>query len=93
MGSDGGGEDFDDRVRRRRRLLEESFADKMGFDGSRSLEERIKIDIYSPKKLDEETAAELEKFTWKVVSVDPSSLQLSIVFEHPEVVSSDRDNP
>ena len=65
----------------------------MGFDGSRSLEERIKIDIYSPKKLDEETAAELEKFTWKVVSVDPSSLQISIVFEHPEVVSSDRDNP
>ena len=74
-------------------MLAESFADKMGFDGSRSLEERIKIDIYSPKKLDEETAAELEKFTWKVVSVDPSSLQLSIVFEHPEVVSSDRDNP
>ena len=87
--SDGGGKDFD----RRRRLLAKSFAEKMGFDESKSLEERIKIDIYSPKKLDDETAAELEKFTWKIVSVDPNSLELKIVFEHPEVVSKDRDNP
>ena len=86
---EGGGKDDD----RRRRLLAKSFAEKMGFDESKSLEDRIKIDIYSHKKLDDETAAELEKFTWKIVSVDPNSLQLKIVFEHPEVVSKDRENP
>ena len=47
----------------------------------------------SMMKYDEETDAEVQKFSWSIISVTTSDIQLKVEFEHPESISTDKDNP
>ena len=57
-----------------------------------SLRQRLSVIVNSPIKLDEETEKELQKFTWKVISVSSVEIQIKLEFEFPEVVSAEKGN-
>lgn len=59
------------------------------YDKSKSLEDRLTITIDSVQTLDEETAKELQQFTWKITAVSPNSMAIKVSFEHPESVSTE----
>ena len=58
-----------------------------------SLRDRLSVSIHSPKPLDDDTASELEQYSWDIVSVSPEKIDINLKFDFPESVSTDRDNP
>ena len=43
--------------------------------------------------MDDETASELDQFSWEIESISPYGIKISLKFDYPESVSSDRNNP
>jgi len=89
MSGGGGGKDF-----RQRRVLKSKFEEFLdSYDRSKSLEDRLTITVGSNSKLDEETAKELQEYTWKIVTADSNQIEIKIEFKHTESVSSEGTDP